>query len=184
MNSSEDIFAAVARAASEHGLPILVIGGHAVNAYGYTRTTLDADFLICAEDHSAWRRVFEEAGYRWQMETDAFIKLRPPEGRGDLLPVDVMLVDGETFARLLAEGRELQFGKSALAVPKPLHLIALKLHAMRNPERFRTGKDLLDILHLVRICRIDPTGPEFLETIERYADEKARRLLEAHLQSE
>lgn len=181
MDSAEDIFAAVARVASEHGLPVVVVGGHAVNAFGYFRTTLDADFMICVDDRDAWRGVFEALGYRWQMETEAFIKLKPSGDRSDRLPVDVMLVESDTFSRIRAEAREMQFGRTRLPTPKPLHLIALKLHAMRNPERLRTGKDLMDVLHLIRTCGIDPRGADFLGALDRYANEETRKLIDANL---
>jgi hypothetical protein len=178
-----DIFAAVAEASVSQGLPVLVIGGHAVNAYGYVRTTLDADFLVCADDLPAWRMVFESFGYRWRGQTDAFAKLDPPDTESPALPVDIMLVSRETFLKLMDGQRELEFGPTRLLVPHPLHLIALKLHAMKNDERRRLGKDLPDILQLIRLCGIDPAGVEFRRIIERYANQPTRTLLDAALES-
>ena len=37
-----NIFTRIASAASESDLNFLIVGGHAVNAHGYQRTTLDA----------------------------------------------------------------------------------------------------------------------------------------------
>ena len=62
-------------------------------------------------------------------------------------------------------------------LPKPSHLIALKLHAMKNPERLRQGKDLLDILNLVSLCKIDIEGQEFQGILDRYANEEIRNLV-------
>ena len=42
-----------------------------------------------------------------------------------------------------------------LAIPSPLHLIAMKLHALRNPQRFETGVDLQDVKHLIKAAKID-----------------------------
>ena len=182
MSSAPDIFAAVAAASARQNLPLLVIGGHAVNAYGYVRTTLDADFLVCADDFPAWRRVFEDFGYRWQGQTDAFAKLSPPETEPPSLPVDMMLVNRETFQKLQEGRRELEFGPTRLAVPQPLHLIALKLHAMKNDERRRLGKDLPDILQMIQLCGIDPKSEVFTEVVERYANVQTRNLLKAALE--
>jgi hypothetical protein len=179
--SPPDIFAAVAEASARQGLPVLVIGGHAVNAYGYLRTTLDADFLVCTDDFAAWRQVFESFGYRWQGQTEAFAKLDPPDTETPALPVDIMLVSRETFLKLTDGQRELEFGPTRLRVPQPLHLIALKLHAMKNDERRRLGKDLPDILQLIRLCGIDPAGVEFRRIVERYANPQTRALLDAAL---
>ena len=92
-----------------------------------------------------------------------------------------MLVSGMTFSKLYAERQLLDFGGTLLPVPKPLNLIALKLHAMRNPERFKKGKDLPDILNLLSICKIDHQSGEFLDILSRYASDETRNLLAAHL---
>ncbi|MEO8351516.1 MAG: nucleotidyl transferase AbiEii/AbiGii toxin family protein [Chthoniobacteraceae bacterium] len=177
-----DIFAAVAEASRQEGLSVLVIGGHAVNAYGYARTTLDADFLICAEDLPAWRRVFESFGYRWQAQTDAFAKFLPPQTDPPSLPVDIMLVNSATFQKLTDGKRELDFGPTRLNVPQPLHLIALKLHAMRNDERRRLGKDFPDIAQIMRHCGIKPGDAEFRRIVDHYANSPTRALLDAVLE--
>lgn len=168
-------------AAEREGLAVLVIGGHAVNAYGYSQTTLDVDFLVAVEAFPRWRAVFESAGYRWVGQTESFARLDPPVTDPPSLPVDVMLVSGETFSKLYAGRRLLDFGGALLPVPKPLNLIALKLHAMRNPERFKKGKDLPDILNLISICQIDPQSGEFLDVLSRYASDETRSLLAAYL---
>ena len=175
------IFEQIALAAERKELAVLVIGGHAVNAYGYTRTTLDVDILVALDTFSEWRAVFESAGYRWVGQTETFARLDPPVTDLPLLPVDVMLVSSKTFSRLYAESKLLDFGGTLLPVPKPLNLIALKLHAMRNPERFKKGKDLPDILNLISICQIDPQSGDFLEVLNRYASDETRSLLARHL---
>ena len=176
-----NIFEKIAEAVEREGLAVLVIGGHAVNAYGYTRTTLDVDFLVAVESFPEWRRVFESAGYRWAGQTETFARLDPPGTDPPSLPVDVMLVSSETFSKLHAERQLLDFGGNRLPVPKPLNLIALKLHAMRNPERFKKGKDLPDILNLISICQIDTESREFIEVLNRYASDETRSLLDLHL---
>ncbi len=172
-----DIFAAVAQASSARDLPVLVIGGHAVNAYGHLRTTVDADFLVRADDLPAWREILESFNYRWRGGSEAFAQLDPPLAEVTALPVDLMLVSRETFRKLAIDARELAFGATRLLVPRPLHLVALKLHAMKNDERRRLGKDLSDILQIIRLCGIDPADAEFLETVERYANPQTRTLL-------
>ena len=92
-----------------------------------------------------------------------------------------MLVSTETFSKLYAGRQLLDFGGTRLPVPKPLNLIALKLHAMRNPERFKKGKDLPDILNLISICQIDTKSGKFLEVLSRYASDETRSLLDSHL---
>jgi predicted nucleotidyltransferase len=176
-----NLFERVADAQEREGLRVLVIGGHAVNAYGYTRTTLDVDFLVTVESFPEWRAVFESAGYRCAGQTETFARMDPPVTDPPSLPVDVMLVSSETFSKLNSERQLLDFGGLSLPVPKPLNLIALKLHAMRHPERFKKGKDLPDILNLISICQIDTNSREFVDIINRYASDETRSLLDSHL---
>lgn len=156
-------------------------GGHAGNAYGYSGTTVDIDFLVAAPIFPKWRGVFESAGYKWAGQTDTYARLDPPITNPPSLPIDVMLVSPETFEKLYAERKMLDFGGTPFPVPKPLHLIALKLHVMRNPERFKKGKDLPDILNLISICQIDPKHRKFQQLLDRYANHETRRLLAFHL---
>jgi hypothetical protein len=176
-----NLFERVAEAVEREGLDVLVIGGHAMNAYGFTRTTLDVDFLVAVESFSEWRPVFESIGYRWVGQTESFARMDPPVTDPPSLPVDVMLVAPDTFAKLYAERKVLAFGPVSLPAPKPLHLIALKLHALRNPERFKKGKDLPDILNLISICEIDTKSREYKEIVNRYASDETRHLLDRHL---
>jgi len=152
-----------------------------VNAYGYTRTTLDLDFLVCADDLAAWRAKFESLGYRWVGQTNAFAKFIPEKDSSVLFPVDLMLVDRSTWELMASRGRRMTFGQVSLPVPDPLHLIALKLHAMRNAERRLSGKDLPDILQLIRICNIDTNEAPFQEVLDRHANDETRFLLKTFL---
>lgn len=181
MDESANIFQCIADASSETGLGMLVIGGHAVNAYGYTRTTLDLDFLVCADDLAAWRTKLESFGYRWVGQTSVFAKFLPEKGSSALFPVDLMLVDRSTYELMASRQRLMSFGQVSLPVPAPLHLIALKLHAMRNAERRMSGKDLPDILQILRICNIDPNEAAFQAVLDRHANDETRSLLKSFL---
>ncbi len=50
MEGEPDIFQICVDGAAAAGLEFLLIGGHAVNARGYLRTTLDYDFLLASRD--------------------------------------------------------------------------------------------------------------------------------------
>lgn len=176
-----DLFKQVSRLSRELDLPLLVIGGHAVNAYGYSRTTLDVDFLVAVESFNKWRPALESIGYVWKGQTDTFARMDPPETTPPSFPIDLMFVSGETFDKLHGDKLDLPFGDAVLPVPKPIHLIALKLHAMKNAERFKRGKDLPDILNLISNCGIDPAGEEFTAVLKRYANDETQRLLLAFL---
>lgn len=63
MSSEASIFQSVVRAAQSAGREFLLIGGHAVNARGYERTTLDFDFLIPSADLDDWKAILSGLGY-------------------------------------------------------------------------------------------------------------------------
>ena len=88
-------------------------------------------------------------------------------GRREQPPVDVMLVDEMTFAKLLARSVAYEFGEVTLRVPALLHLIALKLHAMKNaPER--AHKDFADIIELLECNQRAVSARELEEVCERF----------------
>ena len=65
------------------------------------------------------------------------------------LDVDVLLVDAPTFDHLHQNSREYSKDVTGLRMPALQHLIALKLHALKNAPA-RETKDLPDILELFK----------------------------------
>ena len=84
-----------ARISKDQKLEFLVIGGHAVNAYGYARETSDVDFLVRKEDRSGWEAAFVSIGYTIFRDAPTFLQLSAPEGSP--WPVDLMFVNDRTF---------------------------------------------------------------------------------------
>ena len=128
--------------------PFLIVGGHALAAHGVVRQTIDVDCLIAADDAAAMHEVLSAAGYSESGRTENFVRYR------HLLPryveIDVLLVDLSTLEKLLNASRPLKRGKHEFRVPALPHLIALKLHAIRNnPER--EARDFGDIAELLRV---------------------------------
>ena len=153
--------------AGKRGLEFLLIGGHAVNAHGYERTTLDFDFLVPAADLPAWKAVLAGLDYHPIHETKAFAQFEPGEGAG--FRIDLMLVDAPTFGKLMAGSEVRIYGGCEIRVAGVLHLIAMKLHATRTWDRAVQGKDFYDILNLIRINRVDTDSPDFQAILNRHA---------------
>lgn len=127
--------------------PLLVIGGHALGVYGVSRQTLDVDCLIAAEDRSLLDDFLREGDFSLLGSTENFARYTP---KSPLLPeVDVLFVDETTFAKLLPAAVPLSLHTEGLRVPALAHLIALKLHAIRN-NPLREARDLGDIAELLR----------------------------------
>jgi len=174
------IFQSITDTAKAAGREFILIGGHAVNARGYERTTLDFDFLIPSADLGEWKEMLAALGYRAIHQVAAFAQFDPVEGEG--FRVDLMLVDDGTFAKLVAGSEIRPYGGREIRVAGVLHLIALKLHAARTWDRAVLGKDYYDILNLIRINQVDTSAPDFRKLLERYATPSIKQRLLSDLQ--
>lgn len=139
---------------------MLVIGGHALAAHGVARQTVDVDCLIAIENRQALDAHLLGGGFERLGETENFARYSHPS---DLVPdVDVLFVDAVTFDKLRVGGIPLQRGSAKLQAPALPHLIALKLHAIRNNPAREAG-DLGDIARLLR------ANPSAISTTELVA---------------
>ena len=179
-----DSFALAALAEGE-GLAAVLVGGNAVNLYAYFRTTFDVDLLVPESQTERWLSFFQERGYEIFHRTPNFMRLRFAPDPGGALPVDLMLSDDETFRKIQGESRRCEVGNGiSLAIPSVLHLIAMKLHALRSPQRVQHGVDLQDVKHLIKTAKIDISSQEFIEVAERYGTEAIRARIERELGEE
>ena len=127
---------------AQHPGPLLIIGGHSLVAHGVQRMTFAVDCMVPAADFDALSQVLRRGGFtniQHHQNFSAFIHqtLGIPKN-------DVMRVDAATFAKMEADRGEWDFGNKRFAMPALEHLIAMKLHAMKNnPER--VSKDGWDI---------------------------------------
>ena len=83
-----------------------------------------------------------------------------------------MVVDASTFSKLSSNAITMNFGDAPGKVPRILDLIALKLHALRSAERASDGKDLQDVLALVRLGGLGLSDPEFSGIVRKHAPPK------------
>ena len=152
-------------------LPFLLIGGNAIILLGYIRNTIDIDFLVQSEKRSQWLDLMRDLGFRFLHGTGAFAQFEPAESGEP--GVDLMFVNAATWEKLSessitghAAGREVR-------IPRPEHLVALKLHAASSPTRSKPEVDWEDIRQIVRICGLNIADPEFRQIILRYGGENA-----------
>ena len=142
----------------------LLIGGFALRRYAVARQTLDVDCLVSDVDAGGIVAAFEREGFAVAARTENFVRLRHESVR--MMDLDLLLVDARTLAEMLAESAPAGVGSEDLRVPCLKHLVALKLHAVRNDPKRELG-DLSDIAELLR------ANPEVLapEELERLAAE-------------
>jgi hypothetical protein len=176
---------ALAASAETEGLEAVLVGGNAVNLHSYFRTTFDVDLLVRETDCERWLSYFQRHGYAPFHRTANFIRLRFAADPAGALPVDLMLADPQTFARIQGDSRRCDIGNGlSLAIPSPLHLIAMKLHALRSPARFENGVDLQDVKYLIKAAKIDTSSKEFTDIAERYATDAIRTRILRELSEE
>lgn len=130
-----------------------VIGGVALAAYGHSRLTLDLDIVTEAVVQDALIDAMESRGFVTLHRSVGYSNHRHPQSSHGR--VDFMYVRGETAERLFAAVRRRPGpGGEMMDVPRPEHLVAMKVRAIADaPERM--WQDLADIGYLVRLDGVD-----------------------------
>ncbi len=167
MNASSlhDVFAVVTRRLPAAGVDFLLVGGFAVNHYGYVRATLDVDFMVAAGDSDAVHEVMVAAGFtNFARHNVVAFYSRP----GDALRVDFLQVDPSTFRTMQQDAESVEVGGCVLRVPALRSVLAMKLFAATHGGPERADKDLPDVAHLVVLNDLDLTE-DLLPLCEQYA---------------
>lgn len=144
-------------AAQEPPLRFLVIGAYAVGAHGHTRSTFDVDFMIRRADRDAWFGRVLGNGLKLFAESKPFAQFTQIGGDG----FDLMFVDELTFEKLWQFSEERTFDGLQARVPCLDHLLALKLHALRQCLAHRTSKDAGDVEMLLRRNEVNLRDPHY-----------------------
>ncbi len=168
----------LAGALSKRGSRALLVGGHALQVHGVTRQTLDIDCLASDQIGAVLHEILVAAGYQEAARSDNFVRYTHPAVQ--MVDVDLLLVDVATFDPMLEQGTTHALYGEALRVPSLEHLIALKLHAIRNDAR-REARDLADIVELLRHNPGSVESPRLKELCQRYGPPSIRARIERHL---
>jgi hypothetical protein len=135
------------------GAPVALVGAHAFLAYGVTRSTVDLDLLTERRVQERLVPFLESLGFETLHRSDGYsnhLHADPSWGR-----VDVVYVDEKTSRVLFARATQLAtLGTRSLKLPRPEHLVAMKVQAVKN-DPGRTLKDLSDIRELLRVTDVD-----------------------------
>jgi hypothetical protein len=164
----------IARLLESAGIPYAVIGGMALNEYGYRRVTVDVDVLLTREGLKEFRErhlglgyVEKFAGSKGLRDTENGVPIDivlAGEYPGDGLPKPIAFPDPATAAVR---------GERIALLPLP-RLLELKLASgMSAPHRLR---DLADVLELVRLLGL---SGELAEELDPSVREKYRELWQA-----
>ncbi len=130
-----------------------VIGGIALLAHGIERATFDLDIVVTSETQPKLIEFLEERGYETLYRSTGYSNHHHHEvalGR-----LDVMYVEPATAEQIFLGCQPRSIGDGCtLDVPKPEHLAAMKVRAIKN-DPSRKLQDLADIRQLANLPEAD-----------------------------
>lgn len=130
----------------------LLIGGFAVNYYGFTRATLDIDFMAAVDDIEEVKNAMTAAGFsNYALHPNAAF-FRVPN---DPVRVDFVQTERGSMDQLLAQAKEITVQGMPCRVPALNDLLAMKLFAAANGAEKRWHRDLDDVANLCFLNDID-----------------------------
>lgn len=169
-------------AAKKTGLDYLIIGGLAVSHWGKLRFTADIDFVICTDTYGLGESVFEKIDYELQFlhPKGSFAHFR---GKDFTQPrIDLMIVDAATWGKLSDASSLVDFGEGeAKPCVSPIHLIAMKLHSAKQPDRKEKTKDLLDVVEIMINQKISFEQLKHLGIIAKHGSEETTDFIRTEL---
>lgn len=128
-------------------LPFVIIGGHAMSAHGISRQTGDIDLLVPSAHHEQWISLLTKLRYTTFQDDPRFARCKPDTIAA--WPIDLMFVDQDTFDKIYSESFIAEFGFTAARVASAIHMITLKIHALKIPQPHRASKDYDDVTKLI-----------------------------------
>jgi len=130
-----------------------LIGGLALSAYGHTRSTVDIDLVVELDHQDAIIDFMHTSGFETLHRSLGYSNHRhadPTVGR-----VDFVYIGAETAAKMFGSANKYEsLSGLSIPVPKPEHLIAMKVLAMKNDPQ-RTLQELADIAFLMARPEVD-----------------------------
>jgi hypothetical protein len=154
-----------------------LIGAVALAAHGLLRTTQDLDLIVESSAQPDLLHFLESRGYETLHRSSGYSNhshTDPSWGR-----VDFVYVQGETSDKLFSTCTRMRGpGGIEIPVPRPEHLAALKVVALKNAPS-RELQDLADIRYLLTlpgVDRIEVRGYFERHGLESRFDEIARTL--------
>jgi len=156
----------ISEKAKEAGISFLVIGGYAVYAYGYTRTTDDLDLIVPRERRAQWSKLLNDFGMVVKNDAATFLQFDSKDEAE--MAVDLMFVSGEVFDRLNQTAVDAKVEGVDVKVVALLHLIALKCHSFQHSKSMRRLKDMDDLVQLILVNHLDLNEPELRATILKH----------------
>ena len=136
----------------EEGRRFAVIGGYGLLAYGIQRATFDLDLVVESAFQIELVEFLESQGYETLHCSSGYSNHL--HRRADLGRLDFVYVDETTAESVFASCAEKEILGMEVLVPKPEHLVAMKVRALKN-DPSRKLQDLADIRQLALLPGVD-----------------------------
>lgn len=166
----ENIFHLLAEEFRKSELPIILIGGFAVNYYKVSRATGDVDILMVDENFEKASSILSSAGYEEVVRGHVFARFKSSQPL--LIDLDVLLVDKNTFSGMMKEAEEVEIEGNKIKVASLNHLVALKLHSLKNNFSNREDPDFRDLVRLIQENQVGMTKDKFRELCLKYGTQE------------
>ncbi len=158
----------LARRLEKAGISHAVMGGMAVNAHHYARTTGDVDFLLTPEGFAAFKRLFVPRHYERLPQAPRKFRDRKSQVKVDILLTGLYPGSGKPGPIAFPDPTLVCETIDSYQVIDLLTLIQLKLAARRH-------RDFADVVELIRFNNLDEAyagklhrsvRPDFIECLE------------------
>ena len=127
---------------------------------------MDIDLLMTDQDFERASLILKQAGYEQVAQGRLFARFRSADPT--LMDLDTVFVDKKTMDGILGEAKESEIEGRRFKIPSIDHLVALKLHSIKNNPRAREFRDLGDIVELIKQHRIDVHSENFKQLCSKY----------------
>jgi hypothetical protein len=173
-----------ATCARDAHLEYLIIGGFAASHWGTPRFTADIDFVVESKSFENVKKVMSELEYALEFyHSKGSFAHFSPIATGDFR-IDFMIVDSASWKVLFDNKACADFGGGVeYPIVSALHLVSMKLHAARQPDRSEYLKDLSDIIEIMLAQNISFENLDKDGILKEYGSQSTidelRRLLRA-----
>lgn len=153
----------VSRFLDERGFRHALVGAFALSAYGFSRATQDLDFAVDSAGRHDLIPFLESLGYETLYASEGYSNhLHPLAGMGR---VDCIYVGEPTATSLFEGAASATILGATIRVPRPEHLAAMKILAMKN-DPTRAFQEMADLQNILQLPGIDVD--EVRKQFERY----------------
>jgi hypothetical protein len=153
----------------------VLFGAVAMGAYGYDRNTMDIDFMLPESNFTIFSNTIQSIGYSMVLKTEQYAKFRHRSTK--LLDVDTVFISDDTAEKVILAAEKKEIWNSIFLCASLDTIISTKLHAITYNNERRGGKDLIDLLELLRYNKIGTDENRFRELCLKYSSEDVYKLI-------